>query len=181
MLGWVKILNFKLSGDADVWLRFLVDAESRFLRWNSIKICVWTCNMTLTRWTQPSGPLCLWQCFIWFLLTILNSVFDDIGLPVENIFLLWDCPDVGRWQEEGRVHKSLFVKKLVFQPNIFARVFFQPLPSIHWSQNYKVKVICMTFYFWIIFFQENASPEMLLPSGLNALCIANILQMNWYL
>ena len=62
-LGLVKILNFKFSGDADVWLRFLVDAESRFWRWNSIKICVWTCNMTLARWTQPSGPLCLWQCF----------------------------------------------------------------------------------------------------------------------
>ena len=28
----VKILNFKFSGDADVWLRFLVDAESRFWR-----------------------------------------------------------------------------------------------------------------------------------------------------
>ena len=25
-LGWVKILNFKFSGNADVWLRFLVDA-----------------------------------------------------------------------------------------------------------------------------------------------------------
>ena len=24
-LGWVKILNFKFSGDADVWLRFLVE------------------------------------------------------------------------------------------------------------------------------------------------------------
>ena len=65
-----------------------------------------------------------WTFFIWLLLTIFNLVFDDIGLPVENIFLLWDCPDVGRWQQEGRVHKSLFVKKLVFQPNIFARDFF---------------------------------------------------------
>ena len=27
-------------------------------------ICVWTCNMTLARWTQPSGPLCLWQCLL---------------------------------------------------------------------------------------------------------------------
>ena len=26
----LEILNFKFSGDADVWLRFLVDAESRF-------------------------------------------------------------------------------------------------------------------------------------------------------
>ena len=40
-----------------------VDAESRFWRWNSFKICVWTCNITLARWTQPLGPLCLWQCF----------------------------------------------------------------------------------------------------------------------
>ena len=22
--------------------------------------------MTLARWTQPSGPLCLWQCFCWW-------------------------------------------------------------------------------------------------------------------
>jgi len=32
-----------------------------------IKICVWTRDMTskvtLARWTQSSGPLCLWQCF----------------------------------------------------------------------------------------------------------------------
>ena len=31
-----------------------------------IKICIWTCDMTskvtLARWTQLSGPLCLWQC-----------------------------------------------------------------------------------------------------------------------
>ena len=38
---------------------FEVDAWSRFWRWGLIKICVWT----LVSWTQPSGPLCLWQCF----------------------------------------------------------------------------------------------------------------------
>ena len=47
-LGLVKILSFKFSGDV-------------------IKICIWTCDMTskvtLAIWTQPSGPLCLWQCF----------------------------------------------------------------------------------------------------------------------
>ena len=46
-LGLVKILNFKFSGDADVWFRFFVDAQLRFWRWNVIKICVWTCAMTL--------------------------------------------------------------------------------------------------------------------------------------
>ena len=49
---------------------FEVNAWSRFWRWNLIKICVWTCDMTYTctqvtlvSWTQPSGPLCLWQVF----------------------------------------------------------------------------------------------------------------------
>ena len=49
---------------------FEVDAWSKF--WNLIKICVWTCNMTLARWTQPSGPLCLWQC---------------LTLPIDNAML----------------------------------------------------------------------------------------------
>ena len=35
---------------------FEVYTCSRFWRWNLINICV--------IWTQPSGPLCLWQCFI---------------------------------------------------------------------------------------------------------------------
>ena len=45
---------------------FEVDARFRFWRC-LIKICVWTCDMTqevtLVSRTQPSGPLCLWQCF----------------------------------------------------------------------------------------------------------------------
>ena len=44
-LGLAKILNFNFSGDADVWMRFLVHALSRFWRWNVIKIFVWTCDM----------------------------------------------------------------------------------------------------------------------------------------
>ena len=58
-----------------------------------IKICVWTCDMTSTwgpqevtsaRWTQPSGPLCLWQCFlklvVWklFLLILVQDNFFAI-------------------------------------------------------------------------------------------------------
>ena len=46
---------------------FEVSSWSRFWIWNWIKICVWTCDMThkdtLESWTQPSGLLCLWQCF----------------------------------------------------------------------------------------------------------------------
>ena len=48
----VNFLNFKFSRDG--W-DFEVGAWSRFWKWKLIKICV--------RTTQPSGPLCLWQCF----------------------------------------------------------------------------------------------------------------------
>ena len=40
------VLNFKFSGDAGVWLRFLVNALLRFWGWNVIRIRVWTCDMT---------------------------------------------------------------------------------------------------------------------------------------
>ena len=43
---------------------FEVSAWSRLWRRNLIKICVWTCDTTLASWTQPSGPLCLCQCFL---------------------------------------------------------------------------------------------------------------------
>ena len=52
---------------------FEVDAWSRFWRWNLIKICV-----QLVIWTQPSSPLCLWQC-----LKIISHL--KIFVPVSNI------------------------------------------------------------------------------------------------
>ena len=49
LFGW----NFEVSAWSRLWRRNL--------------ICFWTCDVThyvtLLRWTQPSGPLCLWQCF----------------------------------------------------------------------------------------------------------------------
>ena len=64
-LGLVKILNFKFIGDADVWE---VDTKSRFWRWIwsrfVFELVIWPQEVTLIRWTQPSGPLCFWQCFL---------------------------------------------------------------------------------------------------------------------
>ena len=28
------------------------------------ELLIWPQEVTLARWTQPSGPLCLWQCFL---------------------------------------------------------------------------------------------------------------------
>ena len=62
---------------------FEVDARLGFWRC-LIKICVWTCDMTqevtLVSRTQPSGPLCLWQCFFFWKVERLQKyqVFDKI-------------------------------------------------------------------------------------------------------
>ena len=49
--------KFKFSRDADVWLKLLM------LNWDS-EIEIWSRFVyELVIWTQPSGPLCLWQWF----------------------------------------------------------------------------------------------------------------------
>ena len=63
-LRFVKILKLKFSQNADIWLKLLLgwdyDDElcSRFF-WELVK---WPKEVTLVTRTQPSGPLCLWQC-----------------------------------------------------------------------------------------------------------------------
>ena len=39
--------------------------------WFVFELVIWPQEVTLARWTQPSGPLCLWQCF--FYAPSLNS------------------------------------------------------------------------------------------------------------
>ena len=44
--------------------------------------------MTLARWTQPSGPLCLWQCFIW------PRKKNDLGLSTVRKEASWTAKNV---------------------------------------------------------------------------------------
>ena len=79
-LSLVKILLFKFSEETDVWLRFLVDAYSRDsedeIWWRFLfELVIWPLEATLARWTQPSGPLCHWQCFC---SSLLCWVKDDL-------------------------------------------------------------------------------------------------------
>ena len=63
-LGLDKILNFKFSRDADVWLRFW--------SWCSVEILKMKFDKDLCKiWTQPSGPLCFWQCFLRISLSLM--------------------------------------------------------------------------------------------------------------
>ena len=53
MLMFVEILKLMLGRDSEdeIWSRFMFE------------LVIWLQEFTLARWTQPSGPLCLWQCF----------------------------------------------------------------------------------------------------------------------
>ena len=65
-LGLVKILKFKFSRNAEIWLRFwswcLVDILEMKFDQNLCKNFDMTKEVILVSRTQPSSPLCLWQC-----------------------------------------------------------------------------------------------------------------------
>ena len=54
MFGWDFLLMFSRDSEDEMWLRFMFE------------LLIWFQEATLARWTQFSGPLCLWQCFTRF-------------------------------------------------------------------------------------------------------------------
>ena len=65
-LGLVKILKLKFSRNAEIWLGFwswcLVDILEMKFDQNLCKNFDMTKEVILVSRTQPSSPLCLWQC-----------------------------------------------------------------------------------------------------------------------
>ena len=61
-LGWVNILNFKFSGDADVWLRFLVDFLSYIFSVSEntkiihLIMMIWLVSFIISNYKLASGP-----------------------------------------------------------------------------------------------------------------------------
>ena len=105
--GLVNILNFKFSRDTDVcWCRdFEVGAWSIFWRWNLIKFCVWTCDMTKKSYfCKPNStlgsisPLTMFFIFnrpiaeIYEFIPFMNDLITFILPPRKNITInLWIC------------------------------------------------------------------------------------------
>ena len=50
MFGWDFLLMLSRDSEDEMWSRFMFE------------LLIWPQEVTLARWTQPSGPLCLWQC-----------------------------------------------------------------------------------------------------------------------
>ena len=51
------------------------DSEDEFDQDLCLNFVIWPQEVTLIRWTRPSGPLCLWQCSICSLLPLLVVIF----------------------------------------------------------------------------------------------------------
>ena len=65
MFGWDFLLMLSRDSEDEMWSRFMFE------------LLIWLHEATLARWTQSSGPLCLWQCFMcfWFESVFLHGWF----------------------------------------------------------------------------------------------------------
>ena len=70
------ILNFHFDFLTPSFSRDSEDEmRSRFV----FELVIWPQEVTLARWTQPSGPLCLWQCFqLSLLIRSFGSIWRDL-------------------------------------------------------------------------------------------------------
>ena len=89
-LGLVKILKFKFSWNAEIWLRFwswcLVDILEMKFDQNLCKNFDMTKEVILVSRTQPSGPFCLWQCLF----------LSEMWLP-RRCFIVSVMPEIHAW------------------------------------------------------------------------------------
>ena len=51
LFGWDFLLMLCQDSEDEMWSRFIFE------------LLIWLQEVTLARWTQPSGPLCIWQCY----------------------------------------------------------------------------------------------------------------------
>ena len=74
-----------------------VDSEDEFCSRFVFDIVIWPQEVTLVRWTQLSGPLCLWQCLI---LSIVNRCYRHSPVTKAHLTLqpdLWTLRSVLKW------------------------------------------------------------------------------------
>ena len=52
------------------------------------RFVIWPQEVTLARWTQPPGPLCLWQCFSWMWTVNIGTLWSSFLHPANMCLLL---------------------------------------------------------------------------------------------
>ena len=102
-----------LSRDSEdeMWSRFVFE------------LVIWPQEVTLVRWTQPSGPLCLWQCFICCLtICLIKLIF----------FQPWSVETVTRSDNVNDIDNGSEVDLIITNSRFYESqlIFFQP-----WSEE----------------------------------------------
>ena len=115
------------------------------------ELLIWPQEVTLARWTQPSGPLCLWQC-----LDCMPSLYQDLKNYGPHFFYL--CEIIGKWVSPpsfGGETKEMMLWKGVWSgkrshcwaqiefliPDLFSldNFLLEPAPSWVWDMFQKKK------------------------------------------
>ena len=81
------------------------------------ELVIWPQELTLAKWTQPSGPLCLWQCFyqcLW--VTKFCAKFGRHRIPrtasMHNFFIVLRS----MWKEPAPFNKPRNISPPLFPP-----------------------------------------------------------------
>ena len=120
-----------LSRDSEdqMWSRFVFERV------------IWPQEVTLVLWTQPSGPLCLWQCFYFFPLTAHKRHFCDKKYRIlkrQNCLNFWICCNAC-WHFHS-LWLSLWLSKALIcsQGTCSAHHVEAVYPALLQASNYKV-------------------------------------------
>ena len=114
------------------------------------ELVIWLQEVTLARWTQPSGPLCLWQCFYsnahtCFLAHFSWAVWD---FPNSAQFLLWKGSDIHNIRYILLITRQTYISPSFWVPHSALQEDTSPWhPTIWMSLPALREVQCVMQYF----------------------------------
>ena len=142
----VKVLKLKFYGEADVWLKLKLmlgrDSEDEIWSRFVFELVIWLKKVTLVSRTQPSGPLCLWQCLIAYCggnLCVLACIL--------HMHRLWDVNSVQQNRKHVVGFLSLERQGGCSKACVCGRLHLLLQISIH-AATFSPDVIWKWFIFW---------------------------------
>ena len=83
------------DSEDEIWSRFVFE------------FVIWTQEVTLVRWTQSSGPLCLWQCFNIKTKELRSS--SELSKQTKLCPAGWQVVRLGGWESEFGIRREVQV------------------------------------------------------------------------
>ena len=157
MFGWDFLLMLSRDSEHGMWSRFMFE------------LLIWLQEATLARWTQSSGPLCLWQCFI-----VTWQKSDGVSYLSLNLIEYMCCwlylkmreeinfpPSMNLW--DAKIRGKIPISRLGLYPLCFIRVKFEiHIPGyVAWEEIYFWGELCIWQCFIIARGAQITRPHLL--------------------